>query len=244
MALIPKSTKMILQPMQLQDRACEPTRQFYTCVSNGFSGCCSVDPCNRIDCPDSVALGPSLGSGHEGFQPQTTRSISTSPVAARFSATIKLQRTSTVPAPVTSPKEDPDNMNLAPPAVTLSTVKPTGTILRDGANFTTSTVAFRSTSGSRSSVSTGTAVGSFSSGVALPSIGSRPSLSPTSKKIVAGLFGSLGALAFLGLFLWLLFRWSKRGRKRPRQNSFEDGPEPLTVGPAMAEASSKGFGKL
>lgn len=198
-----------------------------------------------IDCPDSLALEPSLGSGHEGPEPRTTRSISTSLVVARVSTTFQSPKTSTVPSlSAMGPKEDLDHMTLMSPVVSLATVEPTGTIPRDGAIFTTSNVAIESTSGPRSSASTGTAVGGFSSGVARPNNGSRPSLSSTSKKTVAGLFGSLGALALLAFFLWLLFRWKRRGRQRPRQHSFEDGPEPSVVGHAIAAGNSKRFGEL
>lgn len=32
---------------------CNESRKFYRCHSNGFIGCCSVDPCDRAFCPDT-----------------------------------------------------------------------------------------------------------------------------------------------------------------------------------------------
>ncbi|KAF2465065.1 uncharacterized protein BDR25DRAFT_346363 [Lindgomyces ingoldianus] len=49
----------------LEDRqSCSSGEQWYVCASNGFSGCCAVDPCALSDgCPSSSGSHPTTSSG-------------------------------------------------------------------------------------------------------------------------------------------------------------------------------------
>ncbi|KAL2212246.1 hypothetical protein CC79DRAFT_1318248 [Sarocladium strictum] len=47
---------LLYQLSARDDDDCTSGTQFYRCGSNGFRGCCSVDPCDREDCPDSPTL--------------------------------------------------------------------------------------------------------------------------------------------------------------------------------------------
>jgi hypothetical protein len=38
---------------------CATGQLYYTCSSNSFAGCCSIDPCDLLDCPDSSATSGS-----------------------------------------------------------------------------------------------------------------------------------------------------------------------------------------
>ena len=47
---------LLYQLSARDDDDCTSGTQFYRCGFNGFRGCCSVDPCDREDCPDSPTL--------------------------------------------------------------------------------------------------------------------------------------------------------------------------------------------
>ena len=94
--------------LNLLDRAaqdCKTGTQWYTCSANGFKGCCSVDPCNLSNCPDSSASPSSSASASLTtltLTPQPAGSIPTSTSASTYtsssaSATTTSQVTSTTP---------------------------------------------------------------------------------------------------------------------------------------------------
>lgn len=42
-----------------QERSCPSGTQWYVCVANGFTGCCSVDACDLPTCPDTLSTSSS-----------------------------------------------------------------------------------------------------------------------------------------------------------------------------------------
>ena len=52
--------------------ACPVGKQWFVCKNNNFKGCCSVDPCNMSNCPDSTLppAPPCPGKTKRQFQPQ------------------------------------------------------------------------------------------------------------------------------------------------------------------------------
>lgn len=46
--------------------ACPRPKTFYSCVGNRFSGCCSVDPCDLLGCPDDEGSSSGAGSNKLG----------------------------------------------------------------------------------------------------------------------------------------------------------------------------------
>jgi len=48
---------------------CPAKTSYYTCASNGFKGCCSVDPCDLPDCPSSGPALPPVIPGPTGPSP-------------------------------------------------------------------------------------------------------------------------------------------------------------------------------
>ncbi|KAG6041857.1 hypothetical protein E4U41_001017 [Claviceps citrina] len=71
--------------MMPDEGICPRGYQYYSCRSNAFSGCCSVNPCSMSDCPPSFLPDQSredattTGSGTEPLTPTPTPSTASTP---------------------------------------------------------------------------------------------------------------------------------------------------------------------
>lgn len=77
-----------MHPILLRDNSCNAPQLFYTCSSNKFAGCCSVDPCNLPGCPDSSSASiAGISSSPPGPPTSSTTGGSTSVTGGLQSAT-------------------------------------------------------------------------------------------------------------------------------------------------------------
>ncbi|KAI9878424.1 MAG: hypothetical protein M1830_000907 [Pleopsidium flavum] len=81
---------------------CEKPQQFYTCASNGFNGCCSIDPCGLPGCPD-----PRSNNGGETDSPDATDKTAQSKSKADKTQDPTVNQNSLPTNPVTAPVQVP-----------------------------------------------------------------------------------------------------------------------------------------
>lgn len=87
------SAFLLLSPRD--DDECEAGKQFYRCGSNGFRGCCSIDPCDLEDCPDRPDIPSGVFvTGIPGFGDEDG-SVSTSLTTTMFTTSEETTSTTT-----------------------------------------------------------------------------------------------------------------------------------------------------
>ncbi|MCJ1362138.1 hypothetical protein MMC16_001240 [Acarospora aff. strigata] len=127
---------------------CKSPQQYYTCASNGFKGCCSVDPCSLPGCPNSGSDDEgSTGSGDEKPKPNPKSDKSQISTTEKDSPTPKpattVQSSSTPQTPSTT--QSPSTSQITASAASSRAQQPSSTqsqaVAQQPASPSTSAVA-------------------------------------------------------------------------------------------------------
>lgn len=185
--------------------ACESGAHYYTCQSNGFGGCCSIDPCDLDDCPQQVTLLKPPKSASKSATSTLTATVTTTIVDTKLkqtgTTTTSLQIsifTSHVPHSVTDATSRPESPN-----TNLSSE-----------NWIASTDTSKS-SAPDFGLPTSASVGPISTETPI----TRPSSSSSSNtSIIAGSIGGILTVAIICFVLWCFLR-VRRQRKDKKADS-------------------------
>ncbi|EFX03543.1 hypothetical protein CMQ_471 [Grosmannia clavigera kw1407] len=193
---------------------CSSGTQYYTCASNGFSGCCSVDACDYSDgCPDSSATESS------GISSSTVTTIVTTP-------------TTSSQTPVTPSPSSTAAQNL--PSISSSASDPYSTPLTRSAASKTSHIATSTTGHTASSTpSTGVGSGSTPSPAAI-------SKGAVAGIITAGVL----AFVLLAAFLIWRHCWRRPTRQQTQQTQQPEKPEQRAAGVLEKGPDNGGTGSV
>ncbi|KAL6720808.1 hypothetical protein ACLMJK_002733 [Lecanora helva] len=227
---------------------CPSGLRFYTCNSNNFAGCCSVDPCNSSGCPSNESNnGPEQGEATSRIPEQgkaTSRSISASP-------TTSSQNLPTAAASSSTQFDAAASSSALASASATSTGDSRITFLFTSVHFVSQVVVTPTSNGiamqPKSSVITSTKFSTLStitaegyttrpfstsptaSSSASPSSGSTPSATASGADshtpAIAGSIGGAAGFFIAVIFIWLLLRWRKHKKENEaRAPHYDDDP--------------------
>jgi len=234
---------------------CKSPQQYYTCASNGFKGCCSVDPCPLPGCPDSTSQdGESSASQDQPPKSKGNSAKSKDPTGFQDALTSYL--TSTVPQNTgfqpSSSSQTPISTQIvvsptpsAVPQPTLSQSQPTSqqpigpspsSATSSQAPFTivvVSTAVQTPTSNGIALAPTTllvTTTAYSSPGAAVQTSSSAPSAvsgsSPSSNTpVIGGVVGGVGGVLIVAALLWFCFRRRSKKRREIREEKAAHGHE-------------------
>lgn len=203
---------MTMQFAPRQDTACPSSQLLYTCSSNGFYGCCSVNPCGPGGCPGIPIQKQLTPVEKASSNSQSTQALNTE----KSSPTSQTRSQSTTEGQTTAKPQISSNTELSGTTLLPAIVLITSTIIErqksnDGA-LMTSTSIFSSTSLSETSAVV------ISTTSPLPIIDAGSSPGSNSKAIIGGVIGGVGGVAVVLTCILLCFLWRKK------QNGRRNGP--------------------
>lgn len=215
-----------------QDTACPSPQLFYSCSSNGFYGCCSVDPCGIANCPEipiklasSEKTSLSLNSQNNKQTSSAEESILVlqSSQTSSYTTTESTFKVPTISKPQTSSTTAATQNTLAP-AVVLITSTIINQVPSKGAIWTTSTSTFLSTASPSSDPLEKVVTVGTSSISSLPTKGAVSSSKSDHKAIIGGVVGGVsGAVAIL-ISIWICLFWMKKRKGRRSGLAIDDDP--------------------
>lgn len=252
------ATAPLITRMSGPSHGCQTGLQFYTCKSNGFLGCCSVDPCTLSGCPvsdDGNNSDTDVATTRVGESISADSTPSSVGPSTFSTATSTLTQHSSASAATTSTPFEIATL-LAPPFVGAassaegySTVLITSFLLvsqeiltptSSGVALTPTSSMVTSTTHLSLSISTSTVQGSTrpSTSTSTPASAApsstdtppAPASHPSSHtSAIAGSVGGVGGLVVAALLIWLLLRW-QRLRKEEAKRVFQLDDDPRLQG--------------
>lgn len=224
---------------------CQSPLQFYTCKSNGFIGCCSVDPCDSSGCPDS-AVSSSNPASKSSPKPASASSPALHTLAASSIKPVFAGPGPTSSSFTSSNPFEAATLLVPKPAAPTTSTGDASTVLITSVVFVSQEIITPTSNGivlaPTSSLITSTALSSLSTPKAPVSshlsssssavVSSLPSASPAqythsrpTNAIVAGSVGGVAGILFAVLLICLLIRWQRlRGEKELRRAQHDDDP--------------------
>ncbi|RFU29221.1 hypothetical protein B7463_g7133, partial [Scytalidium lignicola] len=214
-----------------EDGTCPDGTQFYTCASNGFKGCCGVDPCDLATCPASLlsaltVVATSSTSSTASSSPFSPSSQSSPPAVASttsilpkstpgFSATIVTTSQSSSSASIAATSEPSSSSSTTPTTAFIikSTSSPLSSSTRpstksSGTARSTTTSPSPLTSTTSTTLTTSFPATAFRTDSASSTATAVPTTNHFSSKppIIAGIVVGLVVLSVLSILIWFFCR--------------------------------------
>ncbi|KAJ6445781.1 HNRNP arginine N-methyltransferase [Purpureocillium lavendulum] len=199
--------------------SCPKGTAYYQCADTDFFGCCSVDPCSMITCPDGEAVTPSRAATKSSTKTTTSRRPTKSTPTTTTDSSSDMTSTAAASSPSTSRRTDSGVTHTISNSSVVTVTRHT-TVFSEAPSSSTEDPSLRATPSSTVTVDDqSTDMSSSATSVTPAATSSSPATpdalaSPLSSGTIVAI--AVGGTAFIAIVIVLIWAAFQRRRKQKR----------------------------